>query len=69
MVKKIIILVLGFGCILLGIAMIVLPGPAFIFIPLGIAILSLEFEWAQKLLDKMKAWLRHRRKTKEDTSA
>jgi hypothetical protein len=40
------ILVLG------GLAMIVFPGPAFIVIPIGLAMLSFEFAWAQRLLDK-----------------
>jgi uncharacterized protein (TIGR02611 family) len=35
-----------------GIAMLVLPGPAFIVIPIGLAILSLEFGWAGALLDR-----------------
>src|SRR5215213_4862305 len=35
-----------------GLAMLVLPGPAFIVIPIGLAILSLEFAWAGHLLDK-----------------
>ena len=40
------ILVLG------GAAMLVLPGPAFVVIPIGLALLSLEFSWAGRLLDK-----------------
>jgi uncharacterized protein (TIGR02611 family) len=35
-----------------GIAMLVLPGPAFVVIPIGLALLSLEFAWAGRLLDK-----------------
>jgi uncharacterized protein (TIGR02611 family) len=35
-----------------GIAMLVLPGPAFVVIPVGLAILSLEFAWAGHMLDK-----------------
>ena len=35
-----------------GLAMLVLPGPAFVVIPIGLAILSLEFAWAASLLDK-----------------
>jgi len=35
-----------------GIAMLVLPGPAFVVIPIGLAILSLEFAWAARMLDK-----------------
>jgi uncharacterized protein (TIGR02611 family) len=35
-----------------GIAMLALPGPAFVVIPIGLAILSLEFAWAERLLEK-----------------
>jgi uncharacterized protein (TIGR02611 family) len=35
-----------------GLAMVVFPGPAFIVIPIGLAMLSFEFAWAQRLLDK-----------------
>ena len=35
-----------------GIAMLVLPGPAFAVIPIALAILSLEFAWAGRLLEK-----------------
>jgi uncharacterized protein (TIGR02611 family) len=34
-----------------GIVMIVFPGPALVVIPIGLAMLSLEFAWAQRLLD------------------
>ena len=34
-----------------GMAMLVLPGPAFVVIPIGLAVLSLEFTWAQRALD------------------
>ncbi len=42
----------GFIVIAGGVAMIALPGPAFIVIPLGLAMLSFEFSWAQRALDK-----------------
>ena len=32
--------------------MLALPGPAFVVIPIGLAILSLEFAWAEHLLEK-----------------
>jgi uncharacterized protein (TIGR02611 family) len=35
-----------------GVAMLVTPGPAFVVIPIGLAILSLEFAWAERLLEK-----------------
>jgi hypothetical protein len=40
--------------LLLGIALIFLPGPAFVVIPVGLAILATEFAWAQRLLKKVK---------------
>jgi uncharacterized protein (TIGR02611 family) len=42
----------GFTLLLGGILMLVLPGPAFVVIPIGLAILSLQFTWAEVALDK-----------------
>jgi uncharacterized protein (TIGR02611 family) len=42
----------GFTLLLAGIAMLVAPGPAFVVIPIGLAILSLEFTWAERLLER-----------------
>jgi hypothetical protein len=36
--------------LLFGIALIVLPGPAFVVIPIGLAILATEFAWARRWL-------------------
>ena len=44
--------VVGFLILGAGIAMMVLPGPAFVVIPIGLAILSLEFKWAERLLEQ-----------------
>lgn len=52
--KRIVVAVVGFTIIIIGVLMIVLPGPAFIIIPLGLAILASEFIWARKILDKVK---------------
>lgn len=46
---------------LAGVAMLVLPGPAFIVIPMGLAILATEFEWAQRWLDVAKDKFRETR--------
>src|SRR5215210_9364969 len=51
-VKRVIIAVVGGTVLLLGVLMIVLPGPAFIVIPAGLAILSVEFAWAKRWLKK-----------------
>lgn len=53
--KRLIVIIVGFTLLLIGIAMIVLPGPAFIVIPLGLAILASEFVWARGLLNKIKS--------------
>jgi uncharacterized protein (TIGR02611 family) len=44
--------VAGFTLLLGGVAMLVLPGPAFVVIPIGLALLSLQFTWAERLLDR-----------------
>jgi tellurite resistance protein TerC len=53
--RRIIVAIVGSTILLLGVIMIVLPGPAFIVMPAGLAILALEFSWA-------KEWLAHLRK-------
>jgi uncharacterized protein (TIGR02611 family) len=45
-------IVAGFTVLLSGLAMLVLPGPALAVIPLGLAILALEFTWAEQLLER-----------------
>jgi uncharacterized protein (TIGR02611 family) len=52
--KKFIIGVIGFTILLIGIILIILPGPAFIVIPAGLAILATEFAWVGRLLKKVK---------------
>lgn len=53
-IKKIVVAVIGFTILLIGLMLIVLPGPAFVVIPIGLGILATEFLWARKLLDKVK---------------
>ncbi|MGB4782402.1 PGPGW domain-containing protein [Candidatus Methylomirabilis sp.] len=48
--KRVIVVVVGFTVLVLGIVLIVLPGPAVLVIPLGLAILATEFVWARRLL-------------------
>jgi uncharacterized protein (TIGR02611 family) len=56
--KRIVIAIVGFTVLLVGVAMIILPGPAFIIIPLGLAILATEFVWAQRVLEKAKSYFK-----------
>lgn len=52
--KRIIKIVIGFTLLLVGLAMTVLPGPAIIVIPVGLAILATEFVWARRILGKIR---------------
>lgn len=53
--KRIAIGIVGGSVLVVGVLMIVLPGPAFIVIPVGLGILGLEFAWARIWLKKAKA--------------
>jgi tellurite resistance protein TerC len=53
--KRIVIVVAGFTVLIIGVVMIVTPGPAIVVIPIGLGILSLEFAWAKRWLEKLKA--------------
>ena len=48
--KRVITVIIGMTVLLFGIALLVLPGPAFIVIPIGLAILATEFAWARRCL-------------------
>ncbi len=50
--KRIVVVVIGGTVTLIGVALIVLPGPAFIVIPIGLSILATEFLWAKRWLQK-----------------
>lgn len=52
--KKVVVAVIGGTVVLLGIALLVLPGPAFIVIPLGLAILATQFVWARRWLGRVR---------------
>lgn len=51
-VVRVAFVIAGLIFLLGGLAMMVLPGPALLVIPIGLAMLSLEFCWAGRLLDK-----------------
>ncbi|MDO8459723.1 MAG: PGPGW domain-containing protein [Nanoarchaeota archaeon] len=54
LVKRTIKIVFGFTILLLGIALLVLPGPGIVVIVFGLIILATEYIWARKLLEKGK---------------
>ncbi|MFG0329963.1 MAG: PGPGW domain-containing protein [Phycisphaerales bacterium] len=54
-VKRVIVAVIGGTVVLFGIVLIFTPGPALVVIPVGLAILGLEFAWARRWITKVKA--------------
>ncbi len=52
--RRLVVLVVGLTVLAFGIALLVLPGPAFVVIPIGLGILSLEFVWARVWLKKLR---------------
>ena len=53
-VRRVVVSVVGVTILLIGVALLVLPGPAFIVIPLGLAILASEYAWARHWLKKVR---------------
>jgi putative transmembrane protein PGPGW len=55
--RKLIAGVIGVTILLLGLAMVVLPGPAFIVIPIGLGILATEFAWARRAVRRARVMI------------
>jgi tellurite resistance protein TerC len=61
--KKILIGIMGGTVLLIGIAMIILPGPAVLVIPVGLGILATEYAWARSCKEKLEEkWAALRKK-------
>lgn len=54
LLKKVVVFTIGIIVIIIGIILLVVPGPGLLTIVLGLLILSSEFKWAEKYTDKMK---------------
>lgn len=52
--RRIVIGVVGATILLIGVVMIFTPGPALVLIPLGLAVLSIEFAWARHWLRQVR---------------
>jgi uncharacterized protein (TIGR02611 family) len=52
--KRVVVAIAGTALMLLGVVMLVLPGPGLAFIIAGLALLATEFVWAEHLLRKAK---------------
>ena len=58
LLRRIAISVVGLIVLMVGAVMLVAPGPGFLVIALGLLILSVEYEWARRRLDRAKAHAR-----------
>ena len=56
--KRLIKIVVGMTVLVIGILMIVLPGPAVVVIPIGLMILATEFVWSRKLMERFQERLK-----------
>ncbi len=65
-VRKIVYSILGVTTLLVGIVMIVLPGPAVIVIPLGLAILASEYAWARRIIRRGRVFVGRRYKPRKN---
>jgi tellurite resistance protein TerC len=53
-VRRVIVSVIGVTVLLIGVALLVLPGPAFIVIPVGLTILASEYAWVRRWLKRVR---------------
>ncbi len=55
--KRLVVFVVGAAVLLLGLVLLVLPGPGLITITLGLSILASECVWARQILKRFRQWL------------
>lgn len=71
-VRFAVVMVIGFVLVLLGLIMMVTPGPGLLFIFFGLTVLALELEWAreaqkqglqglEKIVARIKSWFKPRK--------
>jgi tellurite resistance protein TerC len=58
--RRMVIAIVGTTVLLIGVVMIVTPGPALVMIPVGLAILSIEFAWARAWLKRLRESISNR---------
>ncbi len=61
-VRKTIVAVIGTTVVLFGLALIILPGPAVVVVPIGLALLATEFAWARRLIRRGGVFWGHARR-------
>ena len=59
-IRKVVYSVIGITILLIGIVMLVLPGPAILVIPIGLLILATEFAWARRVIRRGRVFVGRR---------
>ena len=67
--RRVAVLAVGSTVVLIGIVMLVTPGPGLVVIPIGLAILSVEFAWARIWLRKVRESISHQNSKKHASRA
>lgn len=52
-IVRALVVLTGATVVLGGLVMLIAPGPAFVVIPIGLAMLALEFAWAERMLESV----------------
>ena len=62
-IRKFLVALIGGTILLIGFALVVLPGPAVLVIPIGLALLASEFAWARRIIRRGKIFVGRVRRT------
>ena len=62
-IRKFLVALIGGTILLIGFALVVLPGPAVVVIPIGLALLASEFAWARRIIRRGKIFVGKVRRT------
>ena len=62
-IRKFLVALIGGTILLIGLALVVLPGPAVVVIPIGLALLASEFAWARRIIRRGKIFVGRVRRT------
>src|ERR1041385_9181505 len=66
--RRIVRSIVGSIVLLVGLMMLVLPGPGLVVIPLGLAILAIDFPWAKVAIQKIRAGLMRKKPSRPRSS-
>ncbi|HEX9823643.1 MAG TPA: PGPGW domain-containing protein [Actinomycetota bacterium] len=52
--KRVAVTIAGVSVVVLGLVLLVTPGPGILVVILGLALLATEYAWAERMLDKIR---------------